>query len=296
MPPGSTHAHPSFSQRGISINAGMPQLPYPGQHLHRATAPSGIRTPDHQSPLNRSHMYEPSHGQHPDLMHGIGVEEDEADGDETESIPDIPLRSLASRLDVARLVADGHIVQDEEDDGDFAGAHSHAAYGHRHSLARTHSQSYSRSQNRGRASSDERRFSSSTTAGAPGLQYQHGDDGALANEGRRKRVRINDNDRASSNMRSSVPRDAGARVRDMSGALPEERAGSAGAGAGARAQVHVPRPNAKGDLARTFRDPVDLGICSAEEGRKLVELYVYLILGSRARQRLRTVTLSTDRY
>ena len=274
MPPGSTHAHPSFSQRGISINAGMPQLPYPGQHLHRATATSGIRTPGHQSPLNRSHMYEPSHGQHPDLMHGVGVEEDEAEGDETESIPDIPLRSLASRLDVARLVADGHIVQDEEDDGDFAGAHSHAAYGHRHSLARTHSQSYSRSQTRRRASSDERRFSSSTTAGAPGLQYQHGDDGALAgaNEGRRKRVRINDNDRASSNMRSSLPRDAGARERDMSGALPEERAGSAGGGAGARAQVHVPRPNAKGDLARTFRDPVDLGICSAEEGRKLVEL------------------------
>jgi hypothetical protein len=112
-------------------------------------------------------------------------------------LPDIPLRSLASRLDVARLVADGHIV-DAEDDGPDAQ----------------------------RSSSDE--------------------------EGRvKKRARFAT--RALSS--TSAPGKAEA--------LSPERHSTKAA---------VPRP--KGDLARTFGDPVDLGVCSDAEGRKLVELYV----------------------
>lgn len=36
----------------------------------------------------------------------------------------------------------------------------------------------------------------------------------------------------------------------------------------------APVPRSKGDLARAFKDPVDLGVCTDEEGRRLVELYV----------------------
>jgi hypothetical protein len=38
-------------------------------------------------------------------------------------------------------------------------------------------------------------------------------------------------------------------------------------------------PTQKGDLARAFNDPVDMGLCSDEEGRKLVDLWVSSILG-----------------
>ena len=186
--PRSTHPLPM----PLPSHAYQPQL----SHLNQNRT-SGIRTPD--PVLKVEHEHEDANG----------------DEDETESIPDIPLRSLASRMDVARLVADGHIVQEEEDDDKHY--HPPGASGRR-----------------------ERRASE--------LEDPKSD------SARRKRARFDDSrldarEYGSSSLREGMQADS-----------PEKHANKAS----------VPRP--KGDLARTFGDPVDLGICTDDEGRKLVEL------------------------
>ena len=181
-------AHP----RNVSTHSHLPHL----AHLTQKPT-SGIRTPDrsHLSPADVD-----------------GDEDDDAD-----SIPDIPLRSLASRLDVARLVADGHVVQEEDDMG-------------RHRRHR-------------RDSSLDR-----APGGAPGS--------AGAGEQWRKRARLDEQ----ANHLRSVREGTNLRASGVAADSPEGHATNAS----------VPRP--KGDLARTFGDPVDMGICTDEEGRKLVEL------------------------
>lgn len=126
--------------------------------------------------------------------------------EEADAVPDIPLRSLASRLEVARLVADGHVVSTEEDEN-------------------------------GQVSRDR---SLSPDAVSLGAEV----------EGRPvKRARF----MSDSSARSGRSLDSRGRPKQASG-------------------LRNAMPRQKGDLAGAFGDPVDMGYCSDEEGRKLVDL------------------------
>jgi hypothetical protein len=50
------------------------------------------------------------------------------------------------------------------------------------------------------------------------------------------------------------------------------KSGKSATGAGKPKGLRQAMPTQKGDLARAFNDPVDMGMCSDEEGRKLVDL------------------------
>lgn len=118
----------------------------------------------------------------------------------SEPSPDIPLRSLASRLEVARLLADGHAVYTEEDEN-------------------------------GNGNYNDRSLSPDAVSLGP------------ETDGRpMKRARFESD--ASVKSGRSVPT---SRLRH---ALPQQ----------------------KGDLRSAFSDPVDMGMCTDEEGRKLVDL------------------------
>lgn len=128
----------------------------------------------------------------------------ETPDENTDASPDIPLRSLASRLEVARLVADGHVLSAEDEHG-------------REPLSRQMSPS------------------------PDAVSFGHEPDGRPV-----KRARFES--------------DASA------------KSGKSATGAVKPKGLRQAMPTQKGDLARAFNDPVDMGMCSDEEGRKLVDL------------------------